>query len=574
MRWSFAACLIAVGVTSAQADELTNPFRLIPKQADVALRIEPGKLVDAVRSLPKLAELAQFPSVREALDSTNSRRFVKFVQYYEKELGAPWPELLQKLAGGGIVVATKFAPDGDLPVLAVVQSRDAELLKRAVALVSKVAEQELKRNDSPLKPSIENYRDIQVTHYGDAYYAIAGSAFLIANKEIAIQKALDLHLNGAAESLANESGPADAAKLLDPNPLVSLWVNLKPAQESPQGKEAFRQPRSDIAQMILAGGVLDVFGKAQFVAAGVYKTPDGFTTSVRLPAGRDATANGLGLHLAPADQAGSLPLLEPANVLYSSSFYLDLGALWNQRETLLTESARKQIDKAEKQVGRFLAGRKLSELLTQSGPYHRFVVVAQTQPGYTKKPAQLFPAIAVASTMRDSGFGEAMNAILRTVAFLTGTQAKLKLVEETVDGVKLVGYRFPEDGTLPGDTQNLRFNASPCFAIVGDQFFAASTIELGREMIGVLKHSPPSAAPMTTLTAQSRAYAAGGAALAKIFEDQQLTQTLLERAVSVDEARKEVEAGIEFLSGLGVLKLETDFRPHEFRFDIRWEAKK
>ena len=96
--------------------------------------------------------------------------------------------------------------------------------------------------------------------------------------------------------------------------------------------------------------------------------------------------------------------------------------------------------------------------------------------------------------MRDPGFGEALNAILRTVAFLTGTQAKLKMVEETVDGTKLVGYRFPEDGALPGDTQNLRFNASPCFAVVGDQFLAASTIELGREMIGVLKKSPPSAA--------------------------------------------------------------------------------
>ena len=84
MRWSLAACLIAVGLTSAQADELTNPLSLVPKQADVALRVEPGKLVDTVRSLPKLAELAQFPSVREVLDSTNSRRFVKFIQYYEK----------------------------------------------------------------------------------------------------------------------------------------------------------------------------------------------------------------------------------------------------------------------------------------------------------------------------------------------------------------------------------------------------------------------------------------------------------------------------------------------------------
>jgi hypothetical protein len=269
-----------------------------------------------------------------------------------------------------------------------------------------------------------------------------------------------------------------------------------------------------------------------------------------------------------------LPPLEPANVLYSSSFYLDLAALWNQRETILAEGSRKQIDKAEKQVGRFLAGRKLSELLTQSGPYHRFVVAAQSKPGYSKTPGQQFPAVAVASSMRDPEFGQAMNAILRTVAFLTGTQAKLKLVEEEIDGVKLVGYRFPEDGTLPNDPQNLRFNLSPCFASVGDQFFAASTLDLGREMIGLLKKSAPTAAPATSVQAQSRAYAAGGATLAALFEDTNLTQTVLERAVSMEEAKKEVKAFTDWLRGLGVVTMETDYRPHEFRFDLRWEQKR
>src|SRR5207253_149192 len=148
---------------------------------------------------------------------------------------------------------------------------------------------------------------------------------------------------------------------------------------------------------------------------------------------------GLGLHLAPPNQAGCLPPLEPANVLYTNSFYLDLGALWTERDKLLAEGSRNQIDRVEKQVGRFLAGRKLSELLTNSGPYHRFVVAAQTKPGYSKSPGQLIPAFAFASSMREPEFGQAMNAILRTVAFLTGSQAKLKLSEETVDGVKMVG---------------------------------------------------------------------------------------------------------------------------------------
>src|SRR5581483_6787718 len=153
----------------------------------------------------------------------------------------------------------------------------------------------------------------------------------------------------------------------------------------------------------------------------------------------------------------------------------------------------------------FLAGRKLSELLTQSGPYHRFVAAAQEASGYPAHPAQPLPAFAYLVSMRDPGFGKAMDGLLRAVALFGGAQAKLKLVEETVDGVTLVGYRFPEDGSLPADVNNIRFNFSPCFAAVGDQFFAASTIELGRELIATLKH-PAKNLPPTDTAAKSRLY--------------------------------------------------------------------
>jgi hypothetical protein len=572
MRALLAACLVAVSASAAAASESPNPLRLIPIDTDVTLRIEPRQLADAVQSVPALRQLMEFDVVREGLASTNAKRFFAFVNYYEKKLGAPWPELLEQLAGGGIVVATRFTRDNSAPALMVVQSKDAALLKKAVGLVHGVIEQELARQDATQKPTTETHRGIEVTKVGEAFYAVADSALLVSNKAEAIHRAIDLHLDGSGSSLANVSGPADAAKLLPANPLISMWVNLKPAHESAEGKEIFKQPKSDLGQTLFFGGLIDVIGKSPFVALGVHRTPDGFTATVRMPAGRDATPEGAALHLAPTNQPGSLPLLEPANVLYSSSFYLDLGALWEQREKILTEGARKQLDKAEKQVGRFLAGRKLSELLTQSGPYHRIVVAAQTDSGYSKEPGIAIPAFAVTSTMRSPDFGQALNAILRTVAFLAGTQAKLKLVEETIDGVKLVGYRFPESGSLPSDTQNLRFAFSPCFASVGDHFFAASTIELGREMIGLL--NKPMAMTPTSLADQSRIYAEGGAIIAKMFEDQQITQVILDRAISPAEAKKEVQMGINWLRGLGVLKFETDYRPNEFRFDVKWETKK
>src|SRR5207302_6743249 len=124
-------------------------------------------------------------------------------------------------------------------------------------------------------------------------------------------------------------------------------------------------------------------------------------------------------------------------------------------------------------------------------------------------------------------------------------------VEETVNGVTLVGYRFPEDGSLPADVNNIRFNFSPCFAAVGDQFFAASTMELGRELIGVLQR-PAKDVPGNITADKSRLSAAGGAALLKAFEDQLLTQAALDRAAPVDDARQEVGKFVTWLVGQGV----------------------
>jgi hypothetical protein len=296
-------------------------------------------------------------------------------------------------------------------------------------------------------------------------------------------------------------------------------------------------------------------------------------TTFRMPRGRDATPEGQGLHLAPANQPGCLPPLAPADALYSTSFYLDLGKFWTEREQLLGAGTRKGLEDAEKNLGRFLAGRKLSELLTQAGPYHRFVAAAQAKSGYPQHPNQIVPAFAYNVSMRDPGFGEAMNGLLRAVALFAGVQAKLKMVEETIDGVKLVGYRFPEDGSLPGDVNNIRFNFSPCFASVGDQFFAASTIEMGRELIRTMKQ-PASNMPDNNTAGRSVLSAAGGTALLKGFQDQLLTAAALDRAATIAEVRPEVEQLIGWVGKLGVLDFDTEYRPHEFRFEIKWLQKK
>jgi hypothetical protein len=568
----FAAVLVLLAATAARAESPPDPLRLVPRDADLVLRVDsPRRLVEAVLATEPLRELKQFAAVREALASPNVRRLQKLLAYYEKELGAPWPDLLDRLTGGGAAVALKFERGGNAPVLLVVQGKDEELLKRALKLVLQVYEQEQARLSGKYRLHADTYRGLETLQAGDNFYlARAGAALLVSNKAEGVHRGLDLFINGSQESLVDAAGPADARKLLPPDPLWSLWVNLVPAQQSPEGKEIFKRTRNDPGHVVVGGGLLDVVGQSPFLAAGAYYRPDGtWLATVRLPRGRDATPEGQALHYAPPDRPGCLPPLEPTNALYSTSFYLDLGKLWAERENLLAEGPRKQFDKAEKDLGRFLAGHKLSELLTQAGPYHRFVAAAQERSGYAKHPNQTIPAFAYAVSMRDPEFGRSLEAVLRAVALFAGFQAKLKLVEEDVGGVKLVGYRFPDDGTLANDPNNVRFNFSPCFAAVGDQFFAASTLELGRELVGVLKQ-PAAAAPAATTAAQSRLYAAGGAALLKAFEDQLLVQAALERSATLDEVRQEVRKFVGWLHNLGRLDTRTEYLPHEFRFEVEW----
>lgn len=576
MRWPLVAGFALVLTASfGRADQITDPLRFAPKDSDLVLRVDsPRKLVEAVLATEELQQLGQFSAIREAFQSTNFRRASRLLAYYEKELGASWPVLLDKLAGGGVALTTKFTRDNSAATLLVIQSKDEELLKHALKLLLNVIEQELTRQDAKDRPKTEKYREIETIRIGNDFHMTrAGSALLVSNKSAGIERGLDLFLDGPKGSLSDVSGPADARKLLPTDPLVSMWVNLKPAQESPEGKEIFKRPKSDAFQLITAGGLLDVIGQSPFLAIGAQRRADGtWLASFRMPRGRDATPEGQGLHLAPEGQPGFLPPLEPANTLFSTSFYLDIGKFWTERELLLAEGTRKGLVDAEKNLGRFLAGRKLSELLTQSGQYHRFVAVAQDKSGYEKYPTQLIPAFAYNSNMRDPAFGQAMDGILRLTALVTGAQAKLKLVEETIDGVTLVGYRFPEDGSLPIDASNFRFNFSPCFATVGDQFFVASTIDLGRELITTLK-KPVQELPSTYVGAKSRLYATGGAAFLKVFEEQLYTQAALAQSKTVDEVRQEVGKFVTWLGTLGTLEMDTEYLPHEFRFEIKWMSR-
>jgi hypothetical protein len=573
------AALLLFAVPAAAAPT-ADPLRFIPGKADLVIKVEnPRKLFETVAGFDAVKQARQLEVLRPFLDTAQVRRAFDFVAYAERELGAPWPELLDRLAGGGIAAGTKVG-DGDDPVLFVVQATDEKLLAKFVEKAVAIIEDELARAESKEKVARESYQGFETLRLGKDFHACRiGSALLLANRVEALRGGIDQHLENTskggkpAKNFLTAGGPGKAKKLLPPEPLAWVWYGLDYLKAKPEAKDLLSTPRDNTILTFLFAGYLDVARRSDFICAGVYGGGEGLGLSIRMPAGREGMAEDVELHLPrDAKTAGTLPLLEPKGVIFSHSFYLDLGVLWEKRDKVINAANVKGFEDGVKQGSRFLPGTSIDKLLTQSGTYHRLVAANRTGSLYKVEPQLRLPAFAYVVSMRDPAFGKSAEALIRAGGLLASTQVSLKMFEEKHGDVKLFGYRFPEDGKFPADDQNLRFNFMPTFAAVKDQFIAASTPELCKEIIDLVAKEDRTAKISQNM--RMRVYAAGGGDFLNSSPEQLLTQTILSQAINEAQAKKQVDQVLQFARTLGTLNIETDYTAKEFRFDLRWKLNK
>jgi hypothetical protein len=568
-----AALLFAAG--ALRADQAPpSPLRLVPAEADFIVHVPgPAKAAKTLLSLDLLEQLQKFAAAKEQLDGTAARRGRQLLAYVERKLGDKWPALLDKLAGGGLVLATKVGGN-NAPALLVAQARDEEALKKAVPVLVALIESELERQESKEKLVKVTEQGVEGYKVGSAFFmARAGGALVVSNKKDAIQAALKLHLGKSKKSLADDASYREANMLLPEGPLATVWLNMRPIQKSPQGKALYKMPRDDFLQTLVLGGFLGIAGQTPSFAGGLYAKKDGFELTFRAPRGRDGMGGDAELHVAPGGKATCRPLLEPKGVLYSSTFYYNFPAIWTEREKIFPKGIVEQFTKFEKTSGRQLGGVKISALLESLGSSHRFVAATSRSSPYKTAPNQKVPAFAFIPEMsKPDRFARNIDTLLRFAALAASTQLGMKLDEAKHGGVEIVAYRFDEKAKVSADAENIRFNFTPCFARVGDQMVFSSTLELCKELIDLLQQEQKSAKESQGQSAKvrprDRYYSTGLAGLAEDFQETLLAQTILDQAVPAKEAKQEVGAIIKLLRGLGTLTTSSTFEAKQFRYDL------
>jgi hypothetical protein len=574
-RWWLACLALAWAAVPALAQAPPDPLRLVPAEADLVVKVEnPSHLVQSLYNLEAIQGLQKIDAVRELYDSTNVRRFNQLVGYFEKKLGADKFQLLDKLAGGGVVLALKIA---NPPLaMAVIQGRDEKTTRDFVAEMLEIAQLEMERQDIKQKISRQTYEGIETVSVGkDAHFAVVGAAVVLANKPEVLKASLDLHLGKGKQAVTTNPTLAEARKLLPKDPAAWAWVNMDSVRKIPQAKEFFDQFYNQaIFNLYFVGPMVDLARRSPYACAGYYQQGNRFTWTLRFPRGMNGMPDTVAAFF-PKGQGSSPKLLEPPNVVSSTSYYLNLGELWENRKKLLKANELKNLEQFEQNSGRFMGGVKIGDLAKYIGPHQRLVVTQPTESVYKKKPSVTIQAYGLIQETRDPAFGKHMDRMLRTVAILGAAQFNLKMIEEKHGDITLVTYRFPEDRPLPriaSDEQNIRFGFSPCFAQVGNQFFVASTVELGRNLIKTLQHEQQTGTSNAMM--RSKVYASGLAETLRGTKDQIVAQFALTQALPIEQARKQVDTLIELVQNMGWAEMETHYGQDDFRMDIVVELKK
>ncbi len=585
----FAGVVALFAPLAARAADSSDPLRLVPASADLIVKVEhPRGIADLAVKLAGTPELAGFRGYRDYFESTNYRLFRQLVGHFERELGRDWPDLVDELAGGGVALSLKFGKKDPEPAIIVVQGRDAKLMEKFFHKLLDVANQELARQGLHDAYSKETYRGIETYRRGDDIHAaVVGAALVYSNRLEGLHAAIDLHLDPSKESLLQKKSLVDAKPLVPADALAWTWISLDYAHKSEELKSLFALPANFFPFQVIAGGLLDSLRRSPFLVIAFRENDGTATVSLRLPGGTKGMHEMVHAHVPPEHQVGALPLLSPEGVLYSVSYYLDLGCFWKQRAVLLPPDQLKQAEAFDKTSKGFLYGTAFSQLLELSGTHQRFVVVKQQDRGYSFKSPSYQPAYALVLEPRDAeAFEKALDGPLGGLSFLAGIKAPLTKFEEEHGHAKISGYRFIENDANKSLDDGVLFNFTPCRARVGSQYIISSTVELARLLVDEIEKaastgspqadstnagSPqqPSDAASGPVTHQSRLSFAGLSDYLAGTKKQLITQNMLQQGNTAEEAEKEISLFLGLLDHLGRIETTTRYLPDQYQFDAK-----
>ena len=564
-------CLVGgVGTSQVWADAPQSPLELVPQGQEFVLHLsQPKQIFDFVYNHELFPEWRKIQVVQDYYDGTSARRFFQLLSYFEKELGQDRLELLDQLTGGGAVLTGRATEPSTF--LAIVKAKDADLLKRFVALSRKVLEQELSRQEGKPSLKLRKHQGVEILQLDKFNLAVRGEFMIAASDRKLLEQALDLCLGGKGDRLIENPRFKEASKDKTSGSLAWGWIDWEEVKKISQVKSGIEQIGGDPLTFLVVGGIADVVKRTPWIGAELTREQQNLRFVLRMPRGREGMPPIMSA-LVPASQKCSLPLLKPSQAISSTSFYLDFAHFWDHRDKFLNQEDLKEIEKGEKFIAPFLGGKTLGELFKKLGPYYRFIATQPSEPSKTNGKLSAFGnSVALVVDLRDPSFGANISKILRGAALAGTVTLGMKMKEEEYHGHKLVSYSFNPKTKVNDDPENIRLTLSPCFAQVGNQFMVSSTLPLGKELIDLLDKENRSVFHGASTHMQH--YAPGLANGLQSVEETLTAYMILSQGLTLSAARQECKNLINLVRRLGQAETTLHYGPNSFRLEAIWQFK-
>ncbi|GAB4147525.1 MAG: hypothetical protein Tsb009_20770 [Planctomycetaceae bacterium] len=456
---------------------------LLPKTDPVTLECsQPG----AIFSHPFFGTLseqaAQSRLLSAIFDSPRFDRFRSLIQLTEQATKSDWQTLLSKLTAGGMVAS--FQPGKNGGVSLVMTTVSSKFLKKSLNDIRRELLSRISPSQQVHLLKTEAYRNRKFYRLGNIAYLSAGKQLLIASSEARLKHMID---RLPEKPIRHTASPSEAGKST-----LRIQLDLQTLRKTPGLKKALQTPASDVGQVAILGGWLDILRHSSRLNFKVVLAKESLGVQLESALDEMKAEKLMPGFFAFGSSGKPAPLLMPAGTIYSASWFRDYRTLWQNRGRYLTKKTASQLEKNDQTVQQQLSvigGKtKPSVLFSGLGTHFRLVVLRQKENDYKVNLNDRFPAFAGAVDLRDeSQFREQITPFLKGLGLiLTFGEQKMLVKNTTYRGQKLTSIRFRDDPVSASRTNQFRFQFSPTYCIAHHHFIMGSTVESVRKVLDEL----------------------------------------------------------------------------------------
>jgi len=494
---------------------------------------------------------------------------------FQRASGRDALSVLDDLFGREVVIGARMTFIGIPEVIILSRTRSEASLTEARRAIERAVED---RAGHKIETGKSEYRDRQIETVGEGHFAYFGDVLALSNSKGMIESAIDLVDGREKSSVASSDVFASVASQAGERSFIRLAVR-------PRFLPGFKIPAKadNPLASLLFGGFFGALRASDVIGAAVDVEKDGLALRlVTVPddRGLEDRYDAFFPRVLSSDVEKRL---RARGVLGFIAVQRDLVKWWERAGELLEARASGDLTEFAGNMSLFFGGKSFQdEVLPELGETITLVARNQTYPEAGRKPTPTIPGIAAIFELRNAGaFGRSFKVAFNTIVGIINVDRmqKKKDAPTMLVAPRLVGGTecYTVDMGLPpsaDEVPGIEYNFTPSLALVGDRVVLSSSFELlsvlVEELEGVTKRAPATTTA-TAVAGKDRVLIDGASALAIATDNRDFfaSKNMVEKGISLDAARAEIDAILEVGALLRDLDLRSFRKGDELHLDLR-----